>query len=254
MFWAYAVLCAVYIKSRCPSNAIRNKTPYEMWNGHVPSVKHLKIPHLEGGIPILDKHVESSSEELSPSHETPTTDDALSDVIDRIERLNLDSFPTQSMEQRGPFEKGPPKWLIKTLESVHPDEVRKTGTRNSNQKNGGDVDGSDSPVDMDVSYDCELNLSTDFEPTSFKEAASHDEWKEAMQKEYDALIKSGTWKLVDPPLGTNLIGCKWVYKNKYKADGTLDNHKPRLVSKGFAQKEGADYEENFSPTSKWATI
>eukprot|EP00253_Pinus_taeda_P003450 PITA_03450 len=107
---------------------------------------------------------------------------------------------------------------------------------------------------MDVSYDCELNLSTDFEPTSFKEVASHDEWKEAMQKEYDALIKNGTWKLVDPPLGTKPIGCKWVYKNKYKADGSLDKHKARLVEKGFAQKEGVDYEETFSPTAKWATI
>ena len=45
---------------------------------------------------------------------------------------------------------------------------------------------------MDISYDCELNLSTNFEPTSFEEAASHYEWKEAMQKEYDALIKNGT--------------------------------------------------------------
>ena len=35
------------------------------------------------------------------------------------------------------------------------------------------MDDSNSPVDMDVSYDCELNLSTDFEPNSFKEAASH---------------------------------------------------------------------------------
>ncbi len=42
------------------------------------------------------------------------------------------------------------------------DEVGKTGTRNSNEQNGGDVDDSNSPVDMDVSYDCELNLSTDF--------------------------------------------------------------------------------------------
>ena len=32
---------------------------------------------------------------------------------------------------------------------------------------------------MDVSYDCELNLSTNFEPTSFEESTSHDEWKEA---------------------------------------------------------------------------
>eukprot|EP00253_Pinus_taeda_P002361 PITA_02361 len=84
---------------------------------------------------------------------------------------------------------------------------------------------------MDVSYDWELNLSTNFEPTSFKEASSHDEWKERMQKEYDALIKNGTWKLVDPPLGTKPIRCKWVYKNKYKAYGSLDKHKARLVAK-----------------------
>ena len=69
---------------------------------------------------------------------------------------------------------------------------------------------------MDVSNDCEINLSTNFEPTSFKEAASHDEWKEAMHKEYDALIKSEKWKLVDPPFGTKQIGCKWVFKNKNK--------------------------------------
>lgn len=107
---------------------------------------------------------------------------------------------------------------------------------------------------MDVSYDCELKLSTDFEPTSFKEADSHDEWKEEMQKEYDVDINNGTWKLVDPPLGTKPIGCKWVYKNRYKVDGSLDKNKARLVAKGFAQKEGVDYGETFSPKAKWATI
>eukprot|EP00253_Pinus_taeda_P033317 PITA_33317 len=85
---------------------------------------------------------------------------------------------------------------------------------------------------MDVSYDCELNLSTNFEPTSFKEDASHDEWKEVMQKEYDSLINNGTWKPIDHPLGTKSIGCKWVYKNKYKADGSLDKHKAMIVAKG----------------------
>jgi len=73
---------------------------------------------------------------------------------------------------------------------------------------GGDVDDSSSIVDMDVSYDYELNLSTNSEPNSFKEVASHDEWKESMEKEYDVLIKNGTWKLVDPPFETKLIGCK----------------------------------------------
>eukprot|EP00253_Pinus_taeda_P029360 PITA_29360 len=75
-----------------------------------------------------------------------------------------------------------------------------------------------------------------------------------MQKEYDALIKNGTWKLVDPPLGTKPISCKWVYKNKYKFDVSLDKHKARLVAKGIAQKEGVGYEETFAPITTWATI
>jgi len=70
------------------------------------------------------------------------------------------------------------------------------------------VDNSDSSDvdDMDASFDIELNLSTNFEPNSFEEFVSHDEWKEAMQKEYDALIKNETWNLVDPPFNTKPIG------------------------------------------------
>jgi hypothetical protein len=108
----------------------------------------------------------------------------LDDVIKRIEKLSLDenSTPSQSVEQLGPSQKGPPKWLTKTLESVHPDEVGKTGTKISSRQDGGNVDNSNSGDvdDMDVSYDCELNLSTNLEPTSFEEATSHDEWKESM--------------------------------------------------------------------------
>jgi hypothetical protein len=179
-------------------------------------------------------------------------------VIERIEMLNLDgnATPSQSVEQLGPSQKCP-NWLIKTLESVCLEEVRKTRTRSSTrQDDGGDVDNSNlgDVNDMDVSYDCELNLSINCEPISFKEVVSHDEWKGAMQNEYDALINNGTWKLVDPPFGTKPIGYKWVYKNKYKSDGSLDKCKVRLVVKGFAQKEGIDYEETFAPTVKLATI
>jgi hypothetical protein len=92
----------------------------------------------------------------------------LDDAI-KIERLKLDgnATPSQSVEQPGPSQKGPPKWLIKTLESVHLDEVGKMGNRSFTRQDGGDVDNSDSDdvdnsvlgvvSDLDVSYDCELN-------------------------------------------------------------------------------------------------
>jgi hypothetical protein len=43
MFWADAVLCVVFVKNKSPSHALGNKTPYEMWYGHIPLVSHLMV-------------------------------------------------------------------------------------------------------------------------------------------------------------------------------------------------------------------
>jgi hypothetical protein len=79
-------------------------------------------------------------------------------------------------------------------------------------------------------------------------------WKASMDEEYDALIKNNTWHLVPSCHGQNVIDCKWVYKVKRKADGTVDRYKARLVAKGFKQQYGIDYEETFSPVVKATTI
>ena len=75
-----------------------------------------------------------------------------------------------------------------------------------------------------------------------------------MINEYDSVLANGTWNLVYCPHDVNPIGCKWVYRVKYKPNGKIDKYKARLVAKGFAQQEGIDYEETFAPTTKWNTI
>jgi hypothetical protein len=47
-------------------------------------------------------------------------------------------------------------------------------------------------------------------------------WKHAMQEEIDALDKNGTWHLVPYKKWMNIIDCKWVWKIKRKAEGSID--------------------------------
>nr|GFA41027.1 retrovirus-related Pol polyprotein from transposon TNT 1-94 [Tanacetum cinerariifolium] len=62
------------------------------------------------------------------------------------------------------------------------------------------------------------------------------------------------WELVDRPLCTNLINLKWLWKNKRDEENIVIQNKSRLVAKGYAQKEGVDFEESFTPIARLEAV
>ncbi|KAK9204194.1 hypothetical protein WN943_014452 [Citrus x changshan-huyou] len=92
------------------------------------------------------------------------------------------------------------------------------------------------------------------EPATISQALSNPKWKAAMQAEYDALMKNETWVLVPASQATKVVGCKWVFRIKYNADGSISEYKARLVANGFHQTPGIDYFETFSPVVKQSTM
>ena len=100
----------------------------------------------------------------------------------------------------------------------------------------------------------QMALNVQVEPKSWKSAIKQPHWKSAMEEEIRALEHNETWVLVPRPEDLNVVGSKWVFKNKFKKNGTLDRHKARLVAQGYTQIPGLDFGETFSPVIKHTTI
>lgn len=96
-------------------------------------------------------------------------------------------------------------------------------------------------------------------PNSYREAQSHPDklkWNEATQEEINSLIKNKTFIEVRRPKNEkiNTVTSRFVYAVKRNSTGEIIRWKARWVARGFSQKEGIDYFETFSPTSRWKSL
>lgn len=77
------------------------------------------------------------------------------------------------------------------------------------------------------------NFLAHSEPKTIAEALEDTNWRQAMLDEFQALQQNNTWTLVPLPPHRHAIGCKWLFKVKQNADGSIERYKARLVAKDF---------------------
>lgn len=68
-------------------------------------------------------------------------------------------------------------------------------------------------------------------------------WMKVVQEEFDFLIENGILVFEDFSAGRKVIDGKWIFRRKFKSDGSIDRYKVRFVVRGFKRISGIDYLE-----------
>ena len=101
---------------------------------------------------------------------------------------------------------------------------------------------------------CEhYSFVSSIEPFRVEEALLDPDWVLAMQEELNNFKRNEVWTLVPRPK-QNVVGTKWVFRNKQDEHGVVTRNKARLVAKGYAQVAGLDFEETFAPVARLESI
>lgn len=92
------------------------------------------------------------------------------------------------------------------------------------------------------------------EPKNIQEALKDEFWVNTMHEELHQFQRNNVWTLVPRPSHTNVIGTKWIFKNKTDETRCVVRNKARLVAKGYTQIEGIDFDETFAPVARIESV
>ena len=99
-----------------------------------------------------------------------------------------------------------------------------------------------------------LAFISQIEPKNIKKAEIDPNWTNAMQEELNQFKRTNVWTLVERPLDNNVIETKWIFRNKLDEYSIVVRNKARLVTQGYTQEEGIDYDETFISVARLEAI
>jgi hypothetical protein len=101
---------------------------------------------------------------------------------------------------------------------------------------------------------CEnYSFVSSIEPFRVEEDLQDPDWVLAKQEELNNFKRNKVWSLVPRPK-QNIVGTKWVFRNKQDQHGVVKRNKARVMAKGYAQVAGLDFEETFAPVARLVRV
>ena len=264
--WGEALKPAMYILNRVPSKAVP-KTPFELWTGRKPNLRHIHIWGCPAEARIYNPHEKKlDSRTISgyfidyldkskgyrfycPNHSVRIVETGNARFLENGEISGSNEprkVDVEENEQHNRDGSLPPENIVieNVVEPPQPAPLR----RSQRERRPAITD--DYVVYLQES-DFDIGIRKD--PVSFSQAMESDDsskWMEAMNEELKSMAHNGVWDLIELPNSCKPVSCKWVFKTKHDAKGNIERFKARLVAKGFTHKKGIDYKDTLSPVSK----
>jgi transposase InsO family protein len=253
-YWAEAVSTATYLRNRMVTSALKSGiTPYQLWFGKKPNLKHIRTfgcavyAHIsDGNRRKLDRKAQKfrfigyteTTENYKVWDEAGQRCYIRHDVIfnendfgEKSKRLANEesqikevSFDTEKQSEETLQEEEE-----ETLQEEQVEESPKL-RRSDRTKRPSVRYGIDEYADRAHHHAYQAAILE--EPATIEEALESEhskKWREAADAEYTSLLENDTWELVKPPEQRKTIGCKWVFRVKYDGNGEVNRFKGRLV-------------------------
>jgi hypothetical protein len=277
--WPYAVRHAQYLRNRSYQRRTR-KTAYELFTGSRPDMRHIHpfgapcTVLIEGQKQKLSARgqtgiylgMNTSSQGyyvLNPTNNSISTSRNVK-VHDMSNEDDLNCYHHNETvrDPRTPSEYSESNVQgnsSTTTEGVNqPDDVIQTVEPTGNDRPHRETKRpgylKDYYCTANVDYACTVIPTM---PENYEEAtnsAEAERWKAAMDVEINTLIENDTWEIVPLPHDRTETKGKWVYAMKQSKQEGEVTYKARYVAKGYSQVEGIDYDETFSPTTRFTTV
>jgi hypothetical protein len=146
----------------------------------------------------------------------------------------------QVMEEEAP--RAPPTQVRATIQRNHPvDQIL------------GDISKGVTTRSRLANFCEHYSFVSSIKPFRVEEALQDPDWVLAMQEELNNFKRNEVWTLVPRPK-QNIVGTKWVFRNKQDEHRVVTRNKAQLVAKGYAQVAGLDFEETFAPVARLESI